>query len=106
ISVSPTSVNEGGIAIYKITASNVNPTAARMINYSMGGTAIQGKHYTLSGVGGQVTISAGTTSATVNLTALVTSLSSGSETAKMVLQAGTGYKLSSVYKATVTIFNT
>ena len=107
ISVSPTSVNEGGAAVYKITASNVNPSAARTINYSMSGTAILGKHYTLSGVSGKVTIPAGGSSANVTLTALVTSLSSGSETAKMVLQAGTGYRVSSVnYRATATIFNT
>ena len=107
ISVSPTTVKEGGTAIFKITASNVNPTAARTINYSVGGTAILGQQYRLSGVAGKVTIPAGASSANLTLTTLVTSLSSGSETAKIVLQAGTGYKLSALhYKTGVTIYNT
>lgn len=102
----PRSATEGGSVVYTITASNVDRAAARTIYYSMGGTAIQGIHYTLSGSPGQVTIPAGASSATVTLTALRTSFWSGSETAKMVLHPGTGYKLSSTYTATIKIYNT
>lgn len=96
--------NESATAIYTITASVVNPTAARTIRYAMGGTAKLGKDYTLSGAAGQVTIPAGASSANVILTVRGRD-SSGSETAKMILQSGRDYKLSSHYQATIEIFN-
>jgi hypothetical protein len=71
----------------------------------MQGNAILGTHYTLSGTPGQITIPAGRSSVSVALTALRTKLNQGSQTATMVIAAGTGYKLSTNHKSYVTITN-
>ena len=75
------------------------------VHYMMQGNAILGTHYTLSGTPGQITIPAGRSSAAVTLTALRTKLNQGSQTATMVIAAGTGYKLSPNYKSYMTITN-
>jgi hypothetical protein len=70
----------------------------------MSGKAILGTHYTLSGPRGQATIPAGTSSVNVTLTPLTANLTSGKNMAvKMTLQRGSGYKLSSAKKASITI---
>jgi hypothetical protein len=72
----------------------------------MAGNAVNGKHYTLSGTYGQVTIPAGASSSTVTLTALTTTINNrGHETATMNLTLGSGYILGSPYTASVIIYN-
>jgi hypothetical protein len=71
----------------------------------MSGTAVLGTHYSLGGAVGQIVIPAGASSGKVTLTALNNNLSSGSETATMTLKSGTGYKLSTSIKSSVTIAN-
>ena len=71
----------------------------------MGGVAIAGSDYTLSGVAGQVTISAGQTSATVVLHSLNDQVKERNENAAMTIRSGTGYKVPKRTKAVVTIVN-
>jgi hypothetical protein len=71
----------------------------------MSGKAQQGIDYTLAGTPGQVTILAGQSSATVVLHAVADHVAERNETAIMTLTNGTGYKLSTHPKATLTIVN-
>jgi len=106
--IGPTSITEGGLTTFSVTASAVSLTSVT-VNYVMAGTAILGSQYTLTGVAGQVVIPAGSRSANVTLQATVTNVTTGSETAVFLLQAGSGYKLAKVKrkapKPTVTIQN-
>jgi FecR protein len=105
VSANPTEVNEEERGVYTITSANVNPGVPRAIKYSMSGTGRRGRDYTLSGAGGQVTIPAGANSANVILTVLGRN-SRENQTARMILQPGRGYKLSSQRAATITILRT
>jgi hypothetical protein len=72
----------------------------------MAGRAIFGKHYTLSGTFGQVTLPAGASTATVTLTSIPNSIRRGNKAAILSLLAGNGYQLSSSSRvAAVTIVN-
>jgi hypothetical protein len=104
LSVSPTSITEGGSATFVVTASGVS-TSAMTVPYSMRGKAVYGKHYTLSGTAGQVTIPAGSTTATVTLNSIPNSIKRRPKRAKMTLHPGFGYQLSSSISASVTIVN-
>jgi len=86
LSVTPTQVNEGGSASYKITLSKAASTALT-VTYNTNGTAVRGTHYTLSGT--KFTIAAGATTGTLTLSALNTGLNSGSETVTVTLKTGT-----------------
>ena len=105
VSATPTGIKEGETAVYRITALRSKLKAPLTVHYVMQGKAILGTHYTLSGAPGQITIPAGRSSVSVALTALRTKLNQGSQTATMVIAAGTGYKLSANYKTYVTITN-
>ena len=100
VTVSPTTVHYNGSATFKITAS-VRPGSTVTVNYAMGGTAIRGNHYSLSGIYGKATIPAGANSATVTLTVIKSVQSS--KIATMTLSSGSGYTLSSPTSASVTI---
>jgi hypothetical protein len=65
----------------------------------MSGTAIFGSNYSLSGTPGQVTIQAGSSSATVTLTE--SSIGKRGKTATMTLNPGSGYNVSFPSNATV-----
>ena len=95
-------MNEGSSATYTISASKVNALQPVTVTYKMGGTAIRGIDYTLSGTVGQITIPAGASTATVTLNALQNNVTR-TKTALMQLNSGLGYQLSSSNKATVTI---
>jgi hypothetical protein len=87
-----------------VTTSAVNPNATTTVNYAISGNAIAGIHYSLSGIPGQITIPAGSSSASFSLTAIPNGPSNGHKmTAKMALQKGVGYRLSAAKKASVTI---
>lgn len=98
LSVSPSSIRSGGTATFTISTSQP-VSAATTVGYSMGGTALQGSNYSLSGTPGQVTIQAGSSSATVTLTEL--SVGRRGKTATMTLNPGPGYTPSSPTSATV-----
>jgi hypothetical protein len=101
LSAGPTSVRVGSSATFTVTTSLVNASAPVVINYLMGGSAIQGKLYSLSGTSGRITIPAGSSSATVNLTVL--KRPKKAKTATMTLASGSGYTLSVSKSASVTI---
>jgi hypothetical protein len=105
VSATPTGIREGETAVYRITALRAKLNGPLTVHYMMQGNAILGTHYTLSGTPGQITIPAGRSSVSVALTALRTKLNQGSQTATMVIAAGTGYKLSTNHKSYVTITN-
>lgn len=101
ISAAPTVVRGGGTATFTISVSPTNPTSAITVGYAMGGRAVLGKHYSLSGTPGRITIPAGASSANVTLTVLSTARRS--KTATMILGSGSGYSLSPPNYASVTI---
>ena len=100
LSVSPASVHKAGTATFTITAG-APVTSTTTVTYSMSGNAILGKHYTLSGIPGQVTIPAGANSANVTLTVL--SATKRAKTATMNLNSNIGYTLSIPMSASVSI---
>jgi hypothetical protein len=105
VSVSPGSVVEGNDATFTVFSAAV-VSQSITVNYSMRGTAINGTDYTLSGTPGQVTLSAGQTSATVTLHSIADHVKEKTETAIMVLSGGSGYKLPKRgTKVTLTILN-
>ena len=91
LSVAPSSITEGRAATFTISAS-APVLSETVVNYIIGGNAQPGTHYTLSGSTGSVAIPTGASSATVIVNALVTGLSTGSETITMKIAPGTGYK--------------
>jgi len=101
LSAAPTSVRVGGAATFTVTTSLVNASAPIVVNYLMSGSAVAGRQYNLSGTGGQITIPAGSISATVNLT--VVKRPKKAKTATMTLASGSGYTLAVSKSASVTI---
>jgi hypothetical protein len=96
ISVSPKKIDEGGTATFTIMLSRT-ATSSTVVNYTLGGSAVLGQDYTLSGTTGQVTIPAGQTSATVMLTALKDNLAENNEMVRLTLSGPTkGKKFASV----------
>ena len=59
-------VRAGSTAVFNVLSSRVNPTQPTVVNFVMGGTAISGTNYSMAQTG-QVTIPAGSKSATVSL---------------------------------------
>jgi len=86
--------------VFTLTASPVNHAAATVL-FKMKGTAKLGTDYTLS-ANGQITIPAGQASVTVTLHSLVDA-DKKTESAKMQLRNGTGYKRDVIKKAVVQI---
>jgi hypothetical protein len=104
LSASPTTINEGGSAVFTVTASSVS-TVSRTVSYSMSGKAVYGRHYTLSGTYRQATIPAGSSATSVTLNSVAGSLRRGKKTATMTLNPGAGYQLSYSRRVSVTIVN-
>jgi hypothetical protein len=75
------------------------------VGYVMRGSALNGIDYTLSGTPGQVTIVAGQNSATVVLHSIADHLREKNETAVVALASGSGYRIPTRAKATLTILN-
>jgi hypothetical protein len=96
VSVSPKKIDEGGTATFTIMLSRTAPSST-VVNYTLGGSAVLGQDYTLSGTTGQVTIPAGQTSATVILTALKDNVAENNEMVTLTLSGPTkGKKFASV----------
>ena len=100
VTVSPTLVHKGGTAVFTISLSAASSNAVT-VTYTMAGRARLGRHYTLSGSPGQVTIPAGANSADVTLT----SLRAGKrpKTATLILMPGATYDLSASSTGSVII---
>jgi hypothetical protein len=103
VSAAPTTVSPGGDATYTISASTVNPSQVTAVNYSMGGKAILGSDYTLSGIVGEADIPAGASSTTVTLHAIAGVPTRKGEKAILTLSPGNGYTLAKPKKATIAI---
>jgi hypothetical protein len=71
----------------------------------MGGTARQGTDYTLTNTSGQVVIAAGQTTAAVMLHSIADHVNEKRETAALVVNAGSGYKVPKRERAVVAIVN-
>jgi hypothetical protein len=100
LSVVPSSIRTGGTATFTISTSSPASSAVT-VTYQMGGTAILGSNYSLSGTPGQVTIQPGTSSASATLTEL--SVGRRGKIATMTLNPGSGYSLSASVSASVTL---
>lgn len=98
VSVAPTSIQTGGTAVFTIATSAPTANTIR-VSYRMGGSAALGKNYSLSDTTGQITIQAGTSSATVTLTELTAG--KRGKTATITLNPSSFYNLSSPTIATV-----
>jgi hypothetical protein len=100
ISVSPSSIQPGGAAVFTISTST--PAANTIaVGYKMGGNAGLGSNYSLGGTPGRVTIPAGASSATVTLTEL--SAAKRAKTAIMTLTSGSGYFVARPTSASVSL---
>jgi len=110
VSASPTRVSRESDGQFIVSDS---PTASQPItvSYTMSGTAVLGKDYTLSGPPGQVTIPGGQPAASVTLHALTNGTGGGGKkkkkakavTATMTIQSSSGYNVGSPKSATITI---
>ncbi|MEP6603200.1 MAG: PQQ-binding-like beta-propeller repeat protein [Spartobacteria bacterium] len=105
VSASPSRVNEGSDASFRITRS-VPSTKSLLVMYFMVGNATLGSDYTLTQKLGRATIPAGATSTTVILHAIADHVPEKTEAAIMTLSAAPSYKLGRVRKATINILNT
>jgi len=99
VTVSQNSVRKGHNAAFIVALDGVPATQPVTVNYSMGGSAVLGTDYTLSGPPGQVTIPAGQTFATVILHAQ----RNVKKNAIMTLRPGPNYFLSGLADDVATI---
>ena len=95
---------EGSDATFTISSSAVVAQAVT-VTYAMGGRAQLGADYTLSGVPGQATISAGQSSTTVTLHAIADHVKERNESVTMMLNNGAGYTVPRRAKAALTILD-
>jgi serine protease len=78
-------------------------TSPLTVNFTLGGTAINGTDYTVVPSSSAVVIPAGATTATVTITPISDTLVEGSETVDLLLNGSAAYNVDSASKATVTI---
>ncbi len=112
VAVSPASQPEGGAnLVYTFTRTGSTATSLT-VNFSVGGTASFPADYSQTGAAtftpptATVTIGAGNSTATVNVTPLTDCLVEGDETVQFTVTPGTGYGVGSPSTATGTITNT
>ncbi|PNJ95905.1 hypothetical protein CEP13_06865 [Cylindrospermopsis raciborskii C03] len=104
LAVSPASVTEDGTTnlIYTFTRNGFTSNA-RTVNYTIGGTAINGNDY--SGIGSSVTFAAGSSTATVIVNPTADTTPEDHETVSLTLASGTGYNIGTSGAVTGTITN-
>jgi hypothetical protein len=105
LTVSSPTINEGGSAVFRVLAPRTDRSRPLTINYTLGGSAILNTHFVVCGTIGQVTIPAGASTATINLSAMANDLDAGAEVATVSLMPGRGYKLTRRRIQNVTILN-
>jgi hypothetical protein len=76
---------------FVITLSEAAPAGGITLTYTVAGTATAGTDYTA--LSGSVTVAAGETSATIDVTPILDSVHDPNETVKVTLNAGAGYQL-------------
>jgi len=84
-------VRAGGMAIFKVVASEMNVNDDTLVNYALGGTATPGIQYTMAGVTSQVMIPRGRRSALVDVQTLSVPAGTSTTTAVMTVLPGNGY---------------
>jgi hypothetical protein len=90
----------GDTGTFTLTRSG-DSTAALVVTVALSGSAVNGTDYQM--IGGTVNFAAGATTATVTVTPIDNSVVTGSKTATLTIQSGTGYSTGSPGSATVTI---
>jgi uncharacterized protein YhjY with autotransporter beta-barrel domain len=105
ISVSPAAVAEDGAPnlVYTITLNQANPSAATSVNYTIGGTAINGTDYAT--IASPLVIPAGNTTGTITVNPTADATIEADETVTLTLNAGAGYTVGVPNSATGTILN-
>jgi large repetitive protein len=105
ISVAPAAVAEDGAPnlIYTVTLNQANPSAATTVNYTIGGTAVNGTDYAT--IASPLVIPAGSTTGTITVNPTADATIEADETATLTLAVGTGYTVGVPNSATGTIFN-
>jgi hypothetical protein len=98
----PARVSAGSTAQFIVRTSSVNPVGDLMVNYSMTGTAVPGQDYSSAALSDSVTIPAGAGGAIVTINTFGTPSPKG-RVATLRLQAGSGYKISTPSRSSVTI---
>jgi hypothetical protein len=83
-------VRAGGVARFKIVASQVNPSQATVVNYSLGGTATGNVNYSTSGMTGQVAIPSNQRSVLMQMQTM-SAPGSGNKNVIVSIAPGTGY---------------
>lgn len=102
LSVSPASVTEDGATNAIFTFTRTGPTTAPLtVNYTVGGTAVNGTDYAT--IGTSVVIPIGSASATVTVNPTPDSVVEPSKTVVLTLAANAAYTLGSPSSATTTI---
>ncbi|MEY2547354.1 MAG: hypothetical protein QOG48_2471, partial [Verrucomicrobiota bacterium] len=99
LSASPVQVDVAQSAVFTIAKSRVT-SKTTTVNYAVSGSAVLGVDYALSGQTGKVVIPAGSTSTNISLQPLQ---ATAAKTASLTLQTGSGYRMASTRRATITI---
>ncbi len=96
--------NEEGLVngVFTVTRTGDN-TAALTVNYTLGGTAVNGEDYTT--LPGTVTFQPGAMTTNITLAVIDDAVAEFTETAILTLASGTGYGIGSSAAATVTILD-
>ncbi|MFM6724891.1 MAG: Calx-beta domain-containing protein, partial [Dolichospermum sp.] len=104
LAVAPTSVTEDGTTnlVYTFTRNGFTSNALT-VNYTIGGTAINGNDY--SSIGSSVTFAAGSSTATVTVDPAADNTLEADETVILSLASGTGYTIGTTTSVTGTIVN-
>jgi hypothetical protein len=103
VTVSPPRVKTGKSTTFTIWPSALS-SADMTVNYTMSGSAVTGKNYSLSGTAGQVTIPAGQSSTSVTARVLSNRKNKG-KTIIMTLVPAAGYTVAEPSQAVVNITN-
>ncbi|MFM6245839.1 MAG: beta strand repeat-containing protein, partial [Dolichospermum sp.] len=101
LAVAPTSVTEDGTTnlVYTFTRNGFTSNALT-VNYTIGGTAINGNDY--SSIGSSVTFAAGSSTATVTVDPAADNTLEADETVILSLASGTGYTIGTTTSVTGT----
>jgi hypothetical protein len=83
-------VRAGGVARFKIVASQVNASQNTVVNYSLGGSATGNVNYSMSGMTGQVTIPTGQRSVLMPMQTIAVP-GGGNKNVSVSIVPGTGY---------------
>ena len=101
VTSAPKTISAGATAGFTIRTSKINPAADVVVSYSMSGTAVAGRDY-VAPTSGAIVLPAGTSSTTVSISTLASS-PPAKRVATLRLQAGSGYKVSTPSRSSVTI---